>query len=482
MSKQSRRRKQAARNEIRFQIEERKPTRAFIVHPDMCAPAGARRHADDAQAPLPASTCLRTPEAQLQEAVSLAAAIDLDIRGQVIVPLRRLHPATLFGGGKVEELGEAISATDAELVIVNSRLSPGQQRNLEKAWQVKVLDRTGLILEIFGRRASTREGRLQVELAHLEYQRTRLVRSWTHLERQRGGAGFMGGPGETQIEIDRRILKDRIARIRRQLEEVKRTRELHRKTRRKTPWPVVALAGYTNTGKSTLFNRLTQAEVLAKDQLFATLDPTMRLIRLPAGREVVLSDTVGFISDLPTTLVAAFRATLEEVVEADLILHVRDVRDAVEAEAQARDVREVLRELGVEEERPIIEVWNKADLWDDESRQRLRQQAAARRDVVITSAISGEGLDALQAMIADRLAARSALRRLTLSHAEGAALAWCYRHAEVLAREDTEDGTQLTLRLPPAELARAEKRFGPRLVSPPPERDAPAPALPRAAE
>ncbi len=471
MSRKSRRRKQSARNEIRFQVEEQQPTRAFIVHPDFCAPHASMRPspaslpADEQAAMSTNGSCLRTPEAQLEEAVSLAAAIDLDIRGQAIVPLRRINPATLFGGGKVEEMAADIHASEAELVIVNTHLSPGQQRNLEKAWKVKVLDRTGLILEIFGRRASTREGRLQVELAHLEYQRTRLVRSWTHLERQRGGAGFMGGPGETQIEIDRRILKDRIARIRRQLEEVKRTRELHRKTRRKTPWPVVALAGYTNTGKSTLFNRLTRAEVLAKDQLFATLDPTMRLIRLSAGREVVLSDTVGFISDLPTTLVAAFRATLEEVVEADLILHVRDVRDAVEAEAQARDVRQVLRELGVEEDRPIIEVWNKADLWDEETRQRLQQRAAVHDDVVITSAVSGEGLDELQALIAERLAAQSALRSLTLDHAEGAELAWCYRHAEVLARHDTEDGITLSLRLPPAELARAEKRFGARLTT-----------------
>ncbi len=471
MSRKSRRRKQAANNEIRFQVEEQRPTRAFVVHADMrgdAAPARAERtERNGARAMIgtgaDAPALPRAPQRQLEEVVSLAQAIDLDIRGTAIVALRKVHPATLFGGGKVEELAEAVREADAELVIVNTHLSPGQQRNLEKALDAKVLDRSGLILEIFGRRASTREGRLQVELAHLEYQRTRLVRSWTHLERQRGGAGFMGGPGETQIEIDRRILKDRIARLRRQLEEVKRTRELHRKTRRKTPWPVVALAGYTNTGKSTLFNRLTQAEVLAKDQLFATLDPTMRLIRLPAGREVVLSDTVGFISDLPTALIAAFRATLEEVVEADLILHVRDMRDVAEAEAQAADVRQVLAELGIDEERPIIEVWNKADLWDEDTRARLRRLAARRDDVVITSATSGEGLDDLLALVADRLAAQSALRQITLRHAEGADMAWCYRHAEVLAREETEDGTTLLLRLPPAELARAERRFGARL-------------------
>ena len=466
MSKKSRRRKQAARNEIRFQVEQKRPTRAFVVHPH------ARAEQQEAAAQSGAAHA-RPAERQLEEAVSLARAIDLDIRGQHIAPLKRVHPATLFGPGKVEELKGLISQAQAELVIVNTRLSPGQQRNLEKAWDAKVLDRTGLILEIFGRRASTREGRLQVELAHLEYQRTRLVRSWTHLERQRGGAGFMGGPGETQIEIDRRILKDRIARIRRQLKEVARTRELHRKTRRKTPWPVVALAGYTNTGKSTLFNRLTRAQVLAKDQLFATLDPTMRLIRLPAGREVVLSDTVGFISDLPTTLIAAFRATLEEVVEADLILHVRDMRDATEAEAQAEDVRQVLAELGIGEDKPVLEVWNKADLWDAETRARLMRQVMARQDVVITSAISGEGLDGLLEKIAGMLAARSAIRHIALRHAEGADLAWCYRHAEVLAREDTEEGMILTLRLPPAELARAQKRFGARLLdATPPLRDA----------
>ena len=467
MSRKSRRRKQAARNEIRFQVEEKCPTRAFVVHADMRGGTNAHGPATDDGAPAAAAADApalpRQPERQLEEAVSLAEAIDLDIRGAVIVPLRKVNPATLFGGGKVAELAEAVKAADAELVIVNTHLSPGQQRNLEKALNAKVLDRSGLILEIFGRRASTKEGRLQVELAHLEYQRTRLVRSWTHLERQRGGAGFMGGPGETQIEIDRRILKDRIARLRRQLEEVKRTRELHRKTRRRTPWPVVALAGYTNTGKSTLFNRLTRAEVLAKDQLFATLDPTMRLIRLPGGREVVLSDTVGFISDLPTALIAAFRATLEEVVEADLILHVRDMREAAEAQAQAADVKQVLAELGIGEERPVIEVWNKADLWDEQLRARLTRQAARRDDVVITSAVSGEGLEELQALVAEKLAGRSALRRIRLSHAEGAEMAWCYRHAEVLAREEAEDGATLLLRLPPAELARAQRRFGARL-------------------
>ena len=458
MSRQSRRRKRSARNEITFQVEERKLTRAFVIHPDIIGHAPAPER--DAPAPSPTS---RSPRRWLEEALSLAAAIDLEIVGHAIAPVRKVAPATLFGPGKVEELAADITAADAELVIVNSHLSPGQQRNLEKAWNAKVIDRTGLILEIFGRRASTKEGRLQVELAHLEYQRTRLVRSWTHLERQRGGAGFMGGPGETQLEIDRRILKDRIARIRRQLEDVKRTRELHRKTRRKTPWPIVALAGYTNTGKSTLFNRLTKARVLAKDQLFATLDPTMRLIRLSSGREVVLSDTVGFISDLPTALVAAFRATLEEVVEADLILHVRDMRDPEEAGAQAEDVKKVLSELGIGEEKPVIEVWNKADLWSAEQRRALRARAARRDDVAITSAITGEGLEELRALVAERLASKAVVRKLRLSHAEGEHLAWCYRHAEVLSRADDEEGMTLTLRLPPAALSRAEKRFGARL-------------------
>ena len=486
MSKKSRRRKQSARNEITFQIEEKKPTRAYVVHVDFRTPAlkrATRPHrpnggnggderlpqgSGEAAAGLPPAPRHRRPaERQLEEAVSLARAIDLDIRGRTIVPLSRITPATLIGPGKVEELGEELKALDVELVIVNAHLSPGQQRNLEKAWDVKVLDRTGLILEIFGRRARTKEGRLQVELAHLEYQKTRLVRSWTHLERQRGGFGFMGGPGETQIEADRRMIRERIARIRRQLEQVVKTRELHRQARRRIPYPVVALAGYTNAGKSTLFNRLTRARVHAADQLFATLDPTMRLVRLPHGRQVILSDTVGFISDLPTTLVAAFRATLEEVVEADVILHVRDMTDEEEAAAQAEDVEQVLAELGIGEERRarMIEVWNKADLMDAEQRERLAA-LAERKGAVLVSAVTGEGLEALLARIEALLGAEETVRTIELAPHEGAEMAWLYRHGEVLERHDDAEGCRLLVRFSPAELARAERRFGERLALP----------------
>ncbi len=467
MSKKSRRRKQSARNEISFQIEPERPTRAFVIHVDFKSDA-LRRSVSGVSGARDAAAPRRDAAHMLQEALSLAAAIDLDITGHEIVTLAKLHPATLFGAGKAEELKGAIHASDAELVIVNTHLSPGQQRNLEKLWDAKVLDRTGLILEIFGRRARTKEGRLQVELAHLNYQKTRLVRSWTHLERQRGGFGFMGGPGETQIEADRRLLSERIGKLSRQLEQVARTRELHRKARRKVPYPIVALAGYTNAGKSTLFNRLTKANVHAKDQLFATLDPTMRLIELPHGRKVILSDTVGFISDLPTTLVAAFRATLEEVVEADIILHVRDMTDEDEAAAQARDVEQVLAGLGLDQTRldAMIEVWNKADLWSDDARARLFAQAERRENAVITSAVTGEGLPSLLERIEKSLSAEDETRTITLPPSEGAHLAWLYRHADVLERTESDNGeTALTLRFTPAELARAESRFGARLQS-----------------
>ena len=464
MSRKSRRRKASARGEITFQIEEERPTRAFVLHVDFKSDALRRAVTRDKNSP-PPSSARRDAARMMDEALSLAAAIDLDIAGHEIVTLSKLNPATLMGPGKAKELKGAIHAADAELVIVNTHLSPGQQRNLEKAWDAKVLDRTGLILEIFGRRARTKEGRLQVELAHLNYQKTRLVRSWTHLERQRGGFGFMGGPGETQIEADRRLLSERIGKLTRQLEQVARTRALHRKARRKVPYPVVALAGYTNAGKSTLFNRLASAHVHARDQLFATLDPTMRLIDLPHGRKVILSDTVGFISDLPTTLVAAFRATLEEVLEADLILHVRDMTDEDEADAQARDVEHVLRELGLDEARlaSMIEVWNKADQWSDETRRRLTARAAREERAVITSAVTGEGLDDLLEGIEAALSREDETRIITLPPQAGADLAWLYRHADVLQRQDAEDGTRLTVRFAPAGLARAESRFGARL-------------------
>ncbi len=467
MSRKSRRRKQSARGEITFQIEEKRPTRAFVLHVSLPS-ALLDRQLSSGEGTARRTQARRDPEHQLAEAVALAKALDLDIAGREIITLSKIHPATLLGPGKVEELGEHLHSTGTELVIVNTRLSPGQQRNLEKAWDVKVLDRTGLILEIFGRRARTKEGRLQVELAHLNYQKTRLVRSWTHLERQRGGFGFMGGPGETQIEADRRLISERIARLTHQLEQVVRTRELHRKARRKVPYPVIALAGYTNTGKSTLFNHLTRANVHAKNQLFATLDPTMRLVSLPHGRKVMLSDTVGFISDLPTTLVAAFRATLEEVVEADIILHVRDMSDEEEAEAQARDVEQVLGELGIDEERRdrMLEVWNKADLWTPETRARLEKLADRRPNVVITSALTGEGLDTLLERLENLLSADDEMRIMDLKPSEGAEMAWLYRHAEVLERSDSEEGSRLLLRFSPAELARAQARFGDRLREP----------------
>ena len=405
----------------------------------------------------------RLPGARLEEALGLARAIDLDIVHSEIVNVAQPRPATLLGSGKVDALAETVRETQAELAIVDHPLTPVQQRNLEKALNAKVLDRTGLILEIFGRRARTAEGVLQVELAHLNYQRGRLVRSWTHLERQRGGAGFLGGPGETQIEADRRLLQDRITRLKRELETVRRTRELHRAKRRKVPYPIVAIVGYTNAGKSTLFNRLTGAGVLAQDMLFATLDPTLRRLKLPHGSEIILSDTVGFISDLPTHLVAAFRATLEEVVEADLILHLRDISDP-DTQAQAEDVGEILHALGVDihDEQRVLEVWNKIDLLDPADRERLLA-GSARTDgaaPAAISAISGDGIDELVAIIETRIAGSLSSVELLLMPEQMQLLDWIYRSGNVIARKDREDGgVELTLQTTAQRRAEIESRL-----------------------
>ncbi len=404
-----------------------------------------------------------SPEARIGEAEGLARAIDLNVVHKGIVRVQRPRAATLFGTGKVEELAGLVTAEDAGLVVVDHPLSPVQQRNLEKAWSTKVLDRTGLILEIFGRRARTKEGRLQVELAHLTYQRSRLVRSWTHLERQRGGFGFLGGPGETQIEADRRVIQDRIASLRKELETVTRTRGLHRESRRRVPYPIVALVGYTNAGKSTLFNRITGAGVMAEDMLFATLDPTMRETELPKGSKVILSDTVGFISDLPTTLVAAFRATLEEVIEADVILHVRDVAHD-DSEAQAAEVEQVLQQLGIDEEtrrRKLFEVWNKIDLLDSEALERCKNEAVRKSDrVQCVSATTGEGVDALLAFIEERISATHETLEFTLTTAAGALDHWIHENSEVLEREfDGESSLSYRVRIPKAKKATLMSRL-----------------------
>ncbi|MGO8116389.1 GTPase HflX [Rhizobium leguminosarum] len=409
------------------------------------------------------SASTRTPESRLEEATGLAQAIDLDVVNGSIVPVNDPRPATLLGTGKIEEIKALLDERDSGLVIVDHPLTPVQQRNLEKVWNAKVIDRTGLILEIFGRRASTKEGTLQVDLAHLNYQKGRLVRSWTHLERQRGGGGFMGGPGETQIEADRRMLQDRIIKLERELEQVVRTRQLHRAKRRKVPHPIVALVGYTNAGKSTLFNRITGAGVLAEDMLFATLDPTLRRMKLPHGRTVILSDTVGFISDLPTHLVAAFRATLEEVLEADLILHVRDMSDA-DNQAQSSDVMRILNDLGIDEaeaEKRLIEVWNKIDRLEPEVHDTMVQKSAGASNVVAVSAVSGEGVDTLMEEISLRLSGVMTVATIRLPVDKLALLPWLYDHAIVDGREDNEDGTiTLDLRLSEAEATELERRIG----------------------
>jgi GTPase len=438
-------------------------TKALVVVP--VPPRGRRfetaspvTNGDDP--PLPP---LHSPEDRCDEAVGLAHAIDLDVLDGLIIPLNTPRPATLLGKGKIEELKARVEADDITLVVVDHTLSPVQQRNLEQALGAKVLDRTGLILEIFGRRARTREGRLQVELAHLSYQKSRLVRSWTHLERQRGGAGFLGGPGESQLELDRRLIQDRIDALKKDLEKVVRTRTLNRAGRARVPYPVVAIVGYTNAGKSTLFNTLTGASVLAQDQVFATLDPTMREIKLPNGRKVILSDTVGFISDLPTALVAAFRATLEEVVSADLILHVRDISHA-ETGAQAADVERVLYDLGIDVRRTearVLDVWNKVDRLDSDAHAALVLEAGRQvRAPVLVSAITGLGLDTLRRIVDQQLASRDVEMHLDVPPTAGKLLHWLHENTSILALNVQEDGhTHARIRISPDRRGRLETQL-----------------------
>jgi len=415
-----------------FQIDDTagpKVTRAWVLHPD-----------------IKTDNNRRIAEPALAEAVALAEALPhLEVVGQEVVILRTVNAGMMFGSGKIEELKRRMEDAEVDLVLVDGHVTPVQQRNLEKAWGVKLLDRTGLILEIFSDRAATREGVLQVEMAALNYQRTRLVRAWTHLERQRGGLGFVGGPGETQIESDRRAIDEQLVRLRRQLDKVVKTRALHRAARAKVPFPIVALVGYTNAGKSTLFNRLTGADVMAKDMLFATLDPTMRSLVLPDGPEIILSDTVGFISDLPTELVAAFRATLEEVLAADIICHVRDISHA-ETEEQAQNVRDILASLGVPKETRSFEIWNKIDLLSPDRADAVRARAARDENVLAISSLTGEGLEEFQSVIAEALQGAVREADLVLGFAEGKKRAWLFAQEVVLHEEQTEDGFALKVR------------------------------------
>ena len=412
--------------------EKKIPTKVFIVEIDLKN----------------AGKAMRSAIARLSEAVSLTKAISLDVVGTEIVSLRSVQPAAYIGRGVIERLGAQLRELDAELVLMNCSLSPIQQRNLEKAWQVKVIDRTALILEIFGERAQTREGVLQVELAHLTYQRSRLVRSWTHLERQRGGAGFLGGPGETQIEMDRRIIDDKLVRIKKELQQVKQRRGLQRKSRQKVPFPVVSLVGYTNAGKSTLFNQLTKANVFAENLLFATLDPTMRQIELPSGKKAILSDTVGFISDLPTELIAAFRATLEEVLEADLILHVRDCSHP-DTDAQKKDVEDVLTDLGLSDKvaAGIPEVLNKIDLLDEQERVALSRTTSYKELVWPICARTGEGIDDLLHFIDKALSKSQKTYTICLPYTDGKTLAWLYEKGAVISSHENEDDIELVVSL-----------------------------------
>ena len=412
-------------------------TRAWVIHPEIKSDQNRR-----------------AASLALDEAVALARALpELDVVGSETVRLQRPRAGLLFGKGKIEELATRLHDADVELVLVDGHVTPVQQRNLEKAWKVKLLDRTGLILEIFSDRAATREGVLQVEMAALSYQRTRLVRAWTHLERQRGGLGFVGGPGETQIEADRRAIDTQLVRLRRQLDKVVKTRSLHREARAKVPYPIVALVGYTNAGKSTLFNRLTGAEVMVKDMLFATLDPTMRRVELDGGPEVILSDTVGFISDLPTELVAAFRATLEEVLAADIVVHVRDISHP-ESDAQAEDVAAILAELGLAEDRARIEVWNKLDALPPDAADAVRARAEREEDVFAISALTGEGIDSLLTHIGQRLQSAASVEELVLPFSEGRRRAWLFDQDVVEHETQGDEGFTLTVRWSPIQKAR----------------------------